>query len=288
MRTSLALLLAAALTLAAGAASAKPPVWIIRDADSTIVLFGSVHVLPGGLDWRPDALTAALASADDVWFETPIDDDHQIEAQHLFQSRGMLPAGDNLFRHLTPEQGERLRRVADSLGFYPLHVARMRPWYADVQLSQTFNARSGGNASDGVEIQIQALAPLTASRHAFETTAQQVEFFAGAPVAAQVASLDETLKEIEQTPDLFDGIVGHWMAADIAAVETDAIDTLRAASPVLFDRLITQRNRRWVRVIRRRLAGHGTTVIVVGVGHLVGPGGVPALLRAQGVLVEGP
>ena len=280
--------LCAAFWLAAGPAAAKPPVWIIRDADSTIVLFGSVHLLPAGLDWRPDALTEALARADDVWFEIPIDEQTQIDADRLFQSRGMLPADDDIFRHLTPAQGERLRRVADAMGFYSAHVARWRPWYADVRLSDTYNGRAGGDASDGVERQIQAMTPLAARRRAFETTAQQIQFFAGTPVADQVASLDETLREIEERPDLFHQIVDHWMSGDIAAIEVDAVDTLRSASPILFDRLITQRNRHWVKTIRRRLAGRGVTVIVVGVGHLVGPGGVPALLRAQGVTVVGP
>jgi len=64
--------------------------------------------------------------------------------------------------------------------------------------------------------------------------------------------------------------------------------TLKAASPVVYDRLITQRNRRWMRVIERRLDGAGKTVVVVGVGHLVGEAGLPAMLRARGYQVEGP
>ena len=45
-----------------GTALAKPPIWIVRDADSTILLFGSVHMLPKGVDWTPPALTDALAN----------------------------------------------------------------------------------------------------------------------------------------------------------------------------------------------------------------------------------
>ncbi len=40
------------LHIAAFPAAAQPPVWVVRDADSTIVLFGSVHLLPPGLGAR--------------------------------------------------------------------------------------------------------------------------------------------------------------------------------------------------------------------------------------------
>src|SRR3954471_1064547 len=78
------------------AARAEPPVWVIRDKDSTIVLFGSVHVLPRGEDWRPAALKSAIARADDIWFEVPFDTaSRTADAQRLAQ-RGMLPAGQSL------------------------------------------------------------------------------------------------------------------------------------------------------------------------------------------------
>ena len=39
---------------------------------------------------------------------------------------------------------------------------------------------------------------------------------------------------------------------------------------------------------QKNLGPSGLTVVVVGVGHLVGPGGLPAMLRARGFKVEGP
>ena len=43
-----------------------------------------------------------------------------------------------------------------------------------------------------------------------------------------------------------------------------------------------------IEAITRRLDGSGQAVMVVGVGHLIGPDSVPALLRKQGFRVEGP
>ncbi len=43
-----------ALWLGAGSpAQAKPPIWVVRSPHATLVLFGSIHLLPAGLDWRP-------------------------------------------------------------------------------------------------------------------------------------------------------------------------------------------------------------------------------------------
>ena len=78
------------------------------------------------------------------------------------------------------------------------------------------------------------------------------------------------------------------MRGDTAGLVTEALDPLQKATPGMYDRLIKQRNTAWIPKIMDRLAGSGETVIVVGVGHLVGPDSVPAMLRARGITVEGP
>ena len=64
MRRLAGLAAAALLALFAGDARADAPMWVVRDEDSTIILFGSVHVLPPGDDWAPPALVEALNDAD--------------------------------------------------------------------------------------------------------------------------------------------------------------------------------------------------------------------------------
>src|SRR5690349_350803 len=69
LRRTLAGLVAAALTCAAAPALAAPAMWVIRDADSTIYLFGSVHVLKPTTPWRTDKVAKAFADSGDVVFE---------------------------------------------------------------------------------------------------------------------------------------------------------------------------------------------------------------------------
>jgi hypothetical protein len=78
------------------------------------------------------------------------------------------------------------------------------------------------------------------------------------------------------------------MAADTAGLERDALAPLQKVSPTLFDRLLGSRNRAWAKVLTERMRHGGQIVVVVGVGHMLGPGGLPALLRADGLDVEGP
>ena len=47
--------LAATIAVGLAPARAQPPMWIVRSPQATLVLFGSVHLLPAGLDWRPPA-----------------------------------------------------------------------------------------------------------------------------------------------------------------------------------------------------------------------------------------
>ena len=270
------------------AALAKPPVWVVRSGQTTIVLFGSIHLLPAGLDWRPPELDAALASASELWFELPIDAATNDEAAQQSIERGALPKGRSLIAMMTADQAKRLVDAGVSLSCAPEALDRMQPWMADLTLSVAEDARGGASASDGVEGQVQASTPPTISRRAFETASQQIGFLAGAPVKDQLASLNWTVSEIEQDPTSYRRVVDEWMSGDLAGLQRDALDPLRKVSPTLFERLIDSRNRHWASVLEARLKKPGSAVVVVGVGHLVGPGGVPALLRARGIQVDGP
>jgi uncharacterized protein YbaP (TraB family) len=284
-----AALIAMALAIAwAQAAAAKPPVWIVRTPTTTVVLFGSIHLLPPGLDWRPPALDDALAAADELWFEAPIDGETSSQADGAFKERGALPKGRRLTLMMSPMDAEHLRLVASKLDGAIDAIDRMQPWMADLTLSVAQDARDGGEASSGVEDEIQAIAPPTVVRRAFETARQQVGFLAGAPLKDQLASLNQTLWEIDNDPGAYQRVVAEWMSGDVGGLAKDALALLRQTSPTLYERQIAGRDRRWARILEKRLRKPGRVVVVVGVGHMVGPDGLPALLRAKGFQVDGP
>jgi uncharacterized protein YbaP (TraB family) len=262
----------AALTLlvllAPAIAWAKPPLWVAHGSGATVTLFGSVHVLPRGMDWEPDTLKQALGQADELWFETPIDAAALLEASRLALAQGLLPEGRSLSDLLSPDGKARLRRETEALRLPGPQLERLRPWLAELSLAE---------------------------RHAFETPAQQIAMFAGQPDPVQAQSLQDTLRELEEDPGQSRRLIDAWLKGDLKAIEKEGVEELRRESPEMFDTLLTHRNAAWLRTLQDRLSappapGHGPTriVVVVGVGHLTGPGGLPTLLRRKGFRVDGP
>jgi len=269
-------------------ASAQPPVWVVSDADSELVLFGSVHVLPPDLDWRPAPLTRALASADDVWFELPVDPAADAEVARLAAERGVLAPDESLFALLSAAERDQLARVAAAYAVDPATLDRLQPWLAEVALGAAAFRKFGAGAENGVEKAISAAAPARASRRAFETPAEQIALFTDTPRAEQLAALRETLQELEDEPEAFAQMVAAWMAGDLDGLDREVLEPLRKSAPDFFRRLVTERNVRWTATLDDRLRGKGRTVVVVGMGHLIGPDGLPARLRALGYSVKGP
>jgi uncharacterized protein YbaP (TraB family) len=262
----------------AGAAAAEPPVWVVKDKNSELVLFGSVHILPRGLDWTPPALDLALKAADDIWFELPIDAESEAATSILATKAGVLP----------PEDSALMSKVAAAYDVSPMLLDRLQPWLAEIALAGGAYRRLGADAASGVEKTIAAMATPKAKRRAFETPAEQVALLSSGTPDEQFASLRQTLHEMDEKPDEFQTLVKAWTDGDIQLLDHEALAPIRDTTPGLFRRLVTDRNARWTKVLDARLKGRGRTVVVVGIGHLIGPDGVPARLRALGYSVTGP
>ena len=272
---------------------AQPPVWIVKDKNSRMILFGSVHVLPAGAQgqipaWMPTALSVAMTKAQDIWFELPIDPAAAAQVSQLALSKGMLPPGQSLSSQISPEGRERLARIALRVGFRPDQLDRFQPWLAEASLAVAAFQLDGASGKDGVEQILSARLGPQVARKAFETPQEQIGFLASASPAEQIASLEETLRQIDEEPQAYQKLVQAWMAADLASLDREALGPVRVLTPGLYQTLIRQRNLSWTQTLGKRMAGRGTTLVVVGVGHLIGPDGLPAMLRAQGFSVEGP
>jgi len=283
----LGLALLACATLASTTAKAQPPIWVVHGPHATVVLFGSVHLLAPGLDWEPMALKDALAKADDLWFEIPINPAEALSAQQYAIKRGLLPEGQTLSAELTPADRDRLANAAKICGLPLSLLDRLRPWYADLALSVASTKLADAGGDNGVE-QILSAANPTIKRQAFETVSQQIGFLADVSEKDQIDSLRETMGEVKDGPAFYKRMVDAWLSGDTKAIVKEALAPMIKEAPGEYRALLVDRNKRWIAPIEQRLAGQGEAVMVVGAGHLVGPDSVVALLRRDGFRVDGP
>ena len=238
--------------------------------------------------WLLTTQTGGRAEAADVWFEAPMDAGGLSAATQAALAHAFLPEGQRLQALLSPAGRKRLAAAAQTLEVPVERLDRLQPWYAELMIQSGLFEKLGVSGSDGVEEQLWAGLSPTAKRATLETPEQQIGFFADAPIKEQVASLEQTLKDVPHAERDYQELLKAWLGADIRTLDRQVVAPLKKSSPGLYDRVVTQRNARWIKAIDRRLGGSGETVIVVGMGHLIGPDGLPAQLRAQGYAVEGP
>jgi hypothetical protein len=164
----------AVLLLGCGPARAEPPMWVVEDADSTLLIFGSFHLLPRGVAWRPKALDRALQEADDLWLEVAMDQPVNGAAQSQVAARGALPPGRTLSSMLSKDGARRLALIAGQAGMPVDRLDRLQPWLAETLLGVAVYRQQGALAEEGVEQQIAKTAPAGVRQVALESAGERV------------------------------------------------------------------------------------------------------------------
>ncbi|WP_374470724.1 TraB/GumN family protein [Phenylobacterium sp.] len=276
---------AAALALAAAApAAAEPALWAIRDQDSTIYLFGTVHVLKPGTEWRSAKVAKALGESRELVIEV-IGADDPAAAQPLIARYGVDPANP-LSGKLPEADRARLAQAAKSIGLPEGALEPMRPWLAALTLSIAPMIQAGYDPKSGVETILTAEAKATGKPiGAVETLEQQIRFFADMAPDVEVDLLRATLDDVADGPAQLDRMVAAWAAGDMAGLEKEFVEETRRDYPHMYEVVVVGRNQDWARQLEAKLKGSGVSFVAVGAGHLVGPDSVQAQLARRGIVV---
>ncbi|MBU1384897.1 MAG: TraB/GumN family protein [Alphaproteobacteria bacterium] len=260
-----------------------PALWIVRDADSTLYLFGTMHLLRPTTGWRTERVDRAFASASRLIVE--VDGPRDPAALlPIIREYGLSPDRP-LSSLLTGAEIAALDAAAGAVGSSAAGMDAMRPWLAGVSVQSASIIRAGYEVESGVEPILTArarAAGMTVS--GFETPAEQIRMLSGFPEAGQLAFLRRALSSFDTARTDVDALVEAWAAGDIEAVRAVAVDPLRA-TPLLYEALLVRRNTGWADQIETMLEGSGVAFIAVGVMHLAGDESVQELLRARGVEV---
>jgi hypothetical protein len=286
MRITLALLFGFALASCAGEAPArpaKPAMWKMSDPDTTIYLFGTVHVLPADAKWRTERFDRAVAEAQELVLEIADQDDKAATAQtyvKLASASGLPP----VLERVPADKRQALRGLIEKAGLKPEQLNGLDTWAAAITIGSSMYRDIGATPAAGVENTLRGTfgaKPVSG----LETTEQQLGYFDKMPEATQRKLLISMIDDSASASTDFKKMVQAWSSGNTRSIAKTFDDELKKA-PEIARVLIDERNANWVTWLKGRLDRPGTIMVAVGAGHLAGRGSVIDLLQKQGLKVE--
>ena len=159
-----AMLIAACTPTAEVPQDARPALWQVADADTTIYLFGTIHILPHDLRWSSAKVDAAIAASDALVVETLLDSDAAKTGAILMQL-GQSPGLPPLLDRVAANKRAALRGAVDKSGVPLAVLDGMESWAAALTLAAGAIRELPGSTEHGAETVLKARFARAESRY---------------------------------------------------------------------------------------------------------------------------
>lgn len=260
----------------------NPAMWVVRDADTTIYMFGTVHILRPGLNWLKGDVKAAFDGADELVLEV-IEPEDPAVTQGILMKLATNPTGTSLRTILPEEVRTKYETTLGTLKLPPAALDQYKPWFAAVTLTSLPLLMQGYDLNSGAEKVLTGIAKQQAKPLGqLETIEQQLGIFDALGPKEQIEFLNVSLDGVPEVTTQIDSLVDAWGKADLVTLDKLLNDGF-VSYPGLYDALLTDRNANWVKWIKARMDKPGTVFMAVGAAHLVGKDSVQAQLAKAGV-----
>jgi uncharacterized protein YbaP (TraB family) len=286
-KLAIALGLAAAILLPQAAeAKGAPALWSVSDADTTVYLFGTIHLLPEKTNWRTEKFDAVVSGSQELVVETIVDDKNPTALMSVLAKLAISPGQPPIAERVPAAKRPALAEAIKKSAIPPAAFDRMETWAAAFMLLGNQYRDLGLKAGEGVEAVLRsAFTTQGKPIGELETNAEQLGFFDALPEHAQRQLLEGAIEAPGDTSKEFARMLASWTKGDVAAIARSFNRDL-SGSPELMNALIKRRNANWSKWIEERMAKPGQVMIAVGAGHLAGPGSVVDLLQRDGFKVR--
>jgi uncharacterized protein YbaP (TraB family) len=128
---------------------ADPALWVVRDKDTTIYLFGTIHVLKPGLSWFDEAVKKAFDRSGTLVLEM-VEPDKETQ-ERVVVSKAFDPSGQSLSEKLPEDKRQPFIKALEDNKLPRATFERMQPWFAAISLSALPVQKLGYDASNGPE-----------------------------------------------------------------------------------------------------------------------------------------
>ncbi|KFN47596.1 TraB/GumN family protein [Arenimonas metalli] len=280
------------LATVAGSAFAEPPkplLWKVSDADNSIYLLGSFHLLKAGdYPLSPDTY-AALDDAEKVVFELSPAEMNDPALGQKMAVVAQRADGKTLQAALPGETWAQLVEYAGKRGIALQNFQGFDTWFMGLVIGITEMQIAGLDSSLGLDKHFAERAQAAGKEvGALETADQQFAMFDGMSPGEQLQQLQDALGDVAAMEQEINKMHALWRAGDGEALYALTGAEMKAEYPDLYERLNVARNRAWLPKVRAMLDQQDSddTLVVVGAMHLLGEDGLVHLLRDAGYTVE--
>lgn len=235
----------------------QPAMFMVRDADTTVYLFGTFHALDSNIDWFDSGVRSAFQQSGELILET-----------------------------ILPEVPQVAPRI--SYGVRPPAVTPSASFLATARLAINAGRSQGMQVDNGADMVLRHAAEAQGKNvEALETLQFQLNMFNRMP-ATRVAPAATAARQAApgQSPESMSKTMSDMQAAWKRGDQNyfvGVLDHLRAGSPEMYRTMFTERNARWADWIAARMRSPGTVFVAVGAGHLAGRDSVLVRLAERGI-----
>lgn len=264
---------------------ADPALWVMRDSDTTVYLFGTVHFLPKDIAWFDEAVADAFAASDELRMELlPVDDPASLGP--LVMKLAVDPKGRTMAQRLSPEDHAAYVKALQDLGLPAAQLEPLEPWFIGLQAVALMYAKAGYDPKSGAEeVLTQAARKAGKTITAFETPEQQFTMLDSTPEAEQLIGVRDLASGQDEALKMFSTLIGHWARGEAEEAGRLMNEEMKE-TPETARILLTDRNARWAADLKARMDRPGVVFVAVGAGHLTGKDSVQDLLAREGLKVE--
>lgn len=249
-------------------------------------LVGSVHMLTKDYYPLSSALDAAYKESDLLVEELDLGEMRAPDSQMAMLTRGLLPSGQSLDGVVSKDTLELVTKHAAALGLPLEPLKRFKPWSLALTLLGMAWQKAGFDAELGLDKHFYDRARADNKPvQGLETVGFQISRFDEMSMPDQDRLLQQSIREIDHETTAVTTLANAWKTGDTATIERIVLDDVKG-DPVMYRRLIVERNQAWLPIIEGLSARPRPAFVVVGAAHLIGPDGLLTALRAKGYTLE--
>lgn len=234
--------------------------FVVRDADTTVYIFGTFHALDSNAQWFNDHVKGAFEHSDELVLETLVPEDRP---------------------------GHRIPLSAAPL---KLPVATSASFLATTRMAINAGRSQGMQVDNGADMVLRRAAEDEGKTvEGLETLQSQLNMFLKMPPPTTGATpLPRPGQPVEQTGSMnslsksMAELQSAWKHGD-QSVFVRMLTQLERSSPDTYRMMFVERNARWADWIRARMQTPGTVFVAVGAGHLAGKDSVLVELAERGI-----